>query len=184
MHIDTERLSGCGMKEIVLFNGMKATVDDADYDWLSGFRWWARKGRCGSFYAARSRIHDTGRSSREMQRDIMDPDGVIDRKTVVDHINGLTLDNRRANLRLVSMSVNSINCRMYRTNKSGYRGVSWDSSKGAWQAGIKIDNRMFNLGRYQTAEEAALAYNRRALAVRGPEARLNVLPPTLTDADT
>ena len=44
------------------------------------------------------------------------------------------------------------------TNKSGYRGVSWDASKKLWIASICINGKQKNLGRYDTKEAAALVY--------------------------
>ncbi len=49
-----------------------------------------------------------------------------------------------------------------RANSSGYRGVSWDKKKKKWQATITRDYRQVMIGRFDTAEEAAAAYQRAA----------------------
>lgn len=42
-------------------------------------------------------------------------------------------------------------------NRSGHKGVSWDSRRGKWLASVKINGKMKNLGRYQTKEGAVEA---------------------------
>src|SRR5690606_18776525 len=47
----------------------------------------------------------------------------------IDHINGDGLDNRLANLRSVSHSINHRNRRLQSNNKSGHTGVFWNKWK-------------------------------------------------------
>lgn len=60
---------------------------------------------------------------------------------------------------------------------SPYRGVQKANSSSAlpWRAMLRFDGRIYNGGSYATQEEAALAWNRLALHVIGPDAtpRLN-----------
>lgn len=60
---------------------------------------------------------------------------------------------------------------------SRYRGVQRATSNPLlpWRAALRFDGRTFNGGTYATEEEAALAWNKLALRVIGPEAeaRLN-----------
>ena len=90
---------------------------------------------------------------------------------IVDHINRDTLDNRRANLRIVTASQNNWNQRLLPAhNTSGYRGVSqvichcvsrrYDEVK--WQATINVKKRMIHLGYFASREAAAHAYDRAA----------------------
>lgn len=58
-----------------------------------------------------------------------------------------------------------------RIGSTGYRGVS--EERGRFRAGIWRNNKRINLGTYQTPEEAARAYDRAAVEVRGRFARLN-----------
>ncbi|ACT00258.1 HNH endonuclease [Paenibacillus sp. JDR-2] len=74
----------------------------------------------------------------------------------VDHINHDTLDNRRVNLRVVTNAQNLQNRKGVPShNTSGYRGVSFEKESGKFKAYIRIDNKLHNLGRYESAEEAA-----------------------------
>jgi hypothetical protein len=75
----------------------------------------------------------------------------------IDHINGDRADNRWANLREVSTSVNAQNARRPRTrNKSGLLGVFPKREKFAAQ--ICIEGKKVSLGSYATAQEAHAAY--------------------------
>lgn len=66
----------------------------------------------------------------------------------VDHINHNTLDNRKANLRIVTKSQNQMN--------ANYKGVS-SRPNGRFNAHIKFNGKMLNLGIYVFEEEALFA---------------------------
>ena len=53
---------------------------------------------------------------------------------------------------------------------SMYKGV-WKET--AWRAGIKHDAKTIHLGSFKTEEEAARAYNEKALELFGEFAKLN-----------
>ncbi len=78
---------------------------------------------------------------------------------VIDHINGDKLDNRFANLRDVSVSVNTQNQRRpHPRGSSGYLGVCFNKGAGKFQASIYFDKKLKHLGLFQTAELASAAY--------------------------
>lgn len=88
----------------------------------------------------------------------------------VDHINGNKLDNRRANLRIVTNQQNQM-ARHVAVGRSGYKGVYKHGS--SYRAAIKFNQKQIKLGTYPTAEKAARAYNQAAKALFGEYAVLN-----------
>lgn len=77
----------------------------------------------------------------------------------VDHINGDRSDNRIANLRCVSRSVNLQNLRSaHRISRSGLLGAHWSSDKQKWKSRIKAGGKFHWLGYFDSAELAHSAY--------------------------
>lgn len=101
---------------------------------------------------------DNNGTPLQMHRIIMRPKS----GEYVDHINHDKLDNRKSNLRICSYAENNRNTKPNATNKTGYKGVSYDRQTGKFRASIKCNHKSLNLGRYTTKEKAALAYNQKA----------------------
>lgn len=120
-----------------------ALVDDCDA-YLAERRW--RTNARG--YA----IRREGSSSQFMHRVIMG----LERGNplTVDHINRDKLDNRRANLRIVTLAQNQQNVASQRGSMSRYRGVSWDSERQRWIAAVWVDGHCHRLGRFADEDEA------------------------------
>lgn len=95
------------MKRIELTRGKQTLVDDADYEVLSKYKWWANHAGNDNFYAARMTPRDSQTGKQKMilmHREIMrTPLGLV-----VDHLNCDTLDNRRVNLKNCSARENVI----------------------------------------------------------------------------
>lgn len=91
---------------------------------------------------------------------------------IIDHINGDTLDNRRANLRFATAEQN---CRNFgparRNNTSGTIGVGWHKGRGKWQASIKLWGKLVYLGIFDDFEEAVDARRRAEVMFWGVEPR-------------
>ena len=156
-----------GFRQIPLTRGQFAIVDAADYEWLSRYRWTCRGGEP---YAARL----DGRKIIWMHREIMQtPPGMI-----CDHINGVTLNNRRCNLRNCTRAQNLQNsCKCYHDATSRYKGVHWDKRHRKWRAEIASHGKHYWLGYFDSEIDAALAYDRKARELFGPFARLNFPDP-------
>lgn len=91
----------------------------------------------------------------------------------VDHINRNRMDNRIANLRIVSNQQNSVNRPKQINNMSGYKGVC-KLSDGTWQAQIGYKGKSIYLGKFSNALSAAHSYDLAAKTLFGEYAYLNV----------
>lgn len=83
-------------------------------------------------------------------------------ETDVDHRDTVKSHNWLSNLRLASASLNIANTSARKTNKSGFKGVSWHRRAGKWQASIMVNRKSMGLGLFPTPEEASVAYQRAA----------------------
>jgi hypothetical protein len=149
------------VKRIPVTGGLYAYVDAADYEWLSQYTWTI----VGTGYAGR---YEKGKRIF-MHRQIMNPP----KGMVVDHTHGNRLDNTRANLHNCTPAENRRNRRKQRGTTSRYFGVYYNKSRDRWQAIIQIDGRSRYICSLTTELEAARAYDRKALELLGPAARLN-----------
>lgn len=92
---------------------------------------------------------------------------------VVDHINGDPLDNRRANLRVVTQQDNRRNSTKPRSGAtSRFKGVCKPSGRNRWRATI-YNGRLINLGAFSSEVEAARAYDAAARELFGDCAAVN-----------
>jgi len=153
------------MKEIKLYSGKVALVDDADFDMLSTIKWYDHVTRIATY----ARASKSG-NYMLMHRLIMQ----ADKGLVVDHINGNTLDNRRSNLRTVTQKTNTHNRQYSSTETSAYLGISKPKNKTYWVAYVG-DPLLGNirLGSYPTEKEAMQARDRYIVTYGDTTSQLN-----------
>ncbi|HEX3642889.1 MAG TPA: AP2 domain-containing protein [Ktedonobacteraceae bacterium] len=84
-------------------------------------------------------------------------------------------DFARINEGLPDIQVESTVGRLYKRNTSGYRGVIWEKRRNHWVAQIKHQGKHIYLGAFDTAEEAACAYNEASIRIFGSHAYTNIL---------
>lgn len=75
----------------------------------------------------------------------------------IDHIDGNRLNNRPLNLRDVDHRSNCLNQPIRKANTSGFTGVSYDRTRGAYESYITSHGKKIALGRFATSAEAAIA---------------------------
>lgn len=130
-------------------------IDDVDADWVFGWTW--RLSRTGDGYAVR---YETGDGRRtvvvSLAREIL---GLprVGREPQADHINGNTMDNRRANLRRASCLENSRNQIGHAARTGLPRGVTrqqYRSGTVRYMARARIGDQTFYLGSFEQPEEA------------------------------
>lgn len=153
-------------KPMQLSKGKYAIVDADDFEWLNQWKWTCFS---NTRYAARRFQKNNKATYVYMHRLIMN----VSNNNQVDHINGDGLDNRRCNLRIVTIAQNHYNHKLLSNNKSGFNGVSWDKRLNKWVTCISVNNKTIHLGQYNNKIEAALAYNKAAKEYFGEYARLN-----------
>jgi hypothetical protein len=151
---------GYAFRRIPLTQGKYAIVDPKDYERIAKYKWFAMRSRRG-FYAIRIvKQKDGTRKKIRMHRCIFDvPDDKL-----IDHINHNGLDNRKANLRIV-------------TNMQKYKGVSWAKRVGKWHTEIYCRGQKIFIGYFDDQTAAAKAYDARAAQLYGDYAALNFPAP-------
>ncbi|OWY23867.1 Pathogenesis-related transcriptional factor and ERF protein [Sphingobacteriales bacterium UPWRP_1] len=95
-----------------------------------------------------------------------------EQKLYVSIVNGNKLDCRTDNLRWVPRSIAVRNTKKT-INKTGYRGVSPERDK--YRAVLYKGRVKYDLGFFETAEEAAEAYNKKSEELFGKTRNLNII---------
>ena len=158
------------MPTMIQVGDLFAVVDDEDAEMVMAYTW--RKLKCDrngtvQYYARGSKIGGP-RNCVLMHRLIMGfPDGNI------DHKNGDKLDNQKHNLRVATVSQNMANSRKKRNASSRFKGVTWCKTTLQWRCRIGFDGETINLGRFDSDEAAAEAYDRAAIELFGEFSNTN-----------
>ncbi len=169
------------MKTLVLTHGQIALVDDADYEWLSQWKWHAHRATpLETFYARRNVFlgrwpkHQQHFKCVLMHRAILglrQGDGIK-----VDHRDGKGLNNQRYNLRVCNNSESASNRKVWHNSQSGFKGVfRYVGRTGMvrWVARINYEGKPKSLGRFADARQAAARYDQAALEIQGEFACTN-----------
>ena len=139
-------------------------IDEGDWELVSQYNWYLWSGNThNTLYAKTNKLG-------YLHRLVLDaPPG-----TMIDHANGNGLDNRKANLRFCDKAQNQANQRRNNSNSSGYKGVARVSKTSSkWRAYIRNDYKQIHLGNFTLKEEAARAYDAKAIELFGEYASLN-----------
>ena len=164
------RKYGYDFRRIYLGEGEWTILDQQDYYRYCDFKWGVSVNET-KIYAVCNIKNGPGQIRvARLHREIMEaPAGLF-----VDHRNGDSLDNRRDNLRLATPFDNQHNRQKTKSKTSSrFIGVSYDKSHRKWLAKIGYRGKRIFLGRFNTEEAAARAYDAAARKYHGEFARLN-----------
>lgn len=140
-----------------------AIVDEEDHEKLLAYKWHLSNG-----YAIKSQNYTTISMHKFMLGEIPGKE--------IDHINGNKLDNRKSNLRFCTRRQNQYNAKPKNTNKSGFKGISWDSTHKKWRAALSVAGRCKFIGNFVDKMEAVKAYNKAVKIYHKEYAWLNEIP--------
>ena len=144
-------------RELRLRDGSTVVVDEPDF-----WRFWKNTLFMANGYVC---FRDEEERIRRLHREVLE---VRDHR-VVRLLDGDPRNCRRANLHVVDRSALALNRPSQGACK--YKGVS--PYRGRWQATIRLNGKLKWLGSFDTAEEAALAYDEAVLEHRGRAGVLN-----------
>lgn len=151
-------------------------IDDEDISLVTQYNWYTHRLRLkdssGHYFYSHIYVNNK-RTTIKLHRLIMgctNCDG-----TIVDHINGNTLDNRKSNLRICNYLGNAQNAKKRKDNKTGYKGVTKRHlvSGDRYRAKIKVEGKLYNIGEADNIETCARWYDVMAIKYHGEFARLN-----------
>jgi hypothetical protein len=143
-------------------------LDESDAAWLKGWRWTIDK----SNYVVRYEyVRGSGKKNEEtrcyrLHRLVMELGPWREDRREVDHINRDRLDNRKANLRVVTHAQQAQNRRKTRNWRgpasSRYRGVAWSAHAKRWTIRVWHEGKNINGGYFDSEDEA----NQAVIAMR------------------
>lgn len=143
------------MKQVELTQGKFALVDDEDYDLVMQYSWHAHLAHNGKLWYA---IHSvTANLKWPLHRFVVGLHEQTD--PFIDHKDRDGLNCQKHNLREATQRQNVYNSG---PKGDGYKGVIWSPDRQMYRAKIALDGKNKYLGQYQTAEEAAKAYDAEA----------------------
>lgn len=159
------------MKIIQLNLGKSIIIDDEDYNRVIKYKWfavWIKSSK--NWYVSRNIFKNDKWTAESLHRFIMNAKS----GQIVDHKNRNTFDNRKENLRFATKSQNNANRKTSKTYTK-YLGVFYREDRNKWRAILRYKTKAHNLGHFNTPEEAALAYNKKAIEIHGEFANLNII---------
>lgn len=89
----------------------------------------------------------------------------------IDHQSTDHSDNSWGNLREATSAQNKWNTKVSKNNRAGLKGAFWHGQMKRWRSQIMKNGKLYNLGMFDTPEEAHAAYAAKAAELFGEFAR-------------
>ena len=141
------------------YGEIKVLISLEDVERVNARRWGVSKsGRGDKIYVTSS----LGNGKLYLHRYIMGNE-VEDGKDI-DHIDGNTFNNTRANLRIVTRGQNNMNSRA--RSKTGVKNVQWDNERNKWRVLMKVDGK-YCCKRFDDFEKAIYYRNQLLYSTHG-----------------
>lgn len=134
---------------VIYIGENEVLFDLEDYEKIKNYTWNCRKIKNGYI----SVNTQNGGQSLVLSRLIM---GCDESNLQVDHKNHNTLDNRKSNLRIVTVSQNNMNKNFMSNNTSGHIGVSFNKRNQKYVAYIKKNKKYIHLGSFDNIDNAII----------------------------
>ncbi|MFC1782274.1 HNH endonuclease [Planctomycetota bacterium] len=163
------------MAFLPLTQGHVAIVDEEDLEYLQQWNWYINRYRSNLIYPIRKERISVGNwKPRKLHHEVLRLKVPLPKGKVIDHINHDTLDCRKGNLRVCSMSENNCNRRPWgKIMTSKYKGVTWQKRYQHWEVAISLNHKRQWLGHFKSEYDAVMAYNAAAIELHGSFAWLN-----------
>jgi hypothetical protein len=148
-------------------SGLETLLDEDVFEWAKERHWTIFfSGRNKAPYAG-YRIKKKGKAKLYLLHRLIVG---AEHGQIVDHANRDTLDNRRENLRICTVSQNMANKKLSVLNKCGFKGVKHKETTDGTRISLNA-GRCRHIGSFLTPEEAHAAYLAEARRLFGEFAR-------------
>jgi hypothetical protein len=146
---------------VIEIKGYKVMIDDDMAEKVMALKWHIADRKRGIYFSTTVKGEDGKSHDVKLHRFIMEaPPGML-----VDHRDGNHLNCHRENLRICTTAQNSRNVPKLKNNTTGYRGVSKKNNK--YRAVITFNGKYMHIGYFETPEEAAAEYEKKARELFG-----------------
>lgn len=137
--------------------GEEFYFDLEDYDKIKSYCWCVAK---NEYIVAQDCNNNKVLSMHKLITD-------CEKDKVIDHKNHNTRDNRKSNLRICTQSQNMCNVKNRGHNTSGYRGVTWNSKREAWQVYVIYEGVRKYIGQFKDKKDAIKARMKAEKEIQG-----------------
>ncbi len=165
------------MHNIIMLNskkypGLVTIIDEEDYKELVKYKWYpVVDPKNNTIYVSTTQDNH---KTIIMHRFIMQLHGNNIKNKMIDHEDHNGLNNQKENLRICTRSKNLQNSKKPKDAfTSKYKGVDFRKDRNKYRALIMLDKKKYFIGHFDNEEDAAKAYDSKAIELFGEFAYLN-----------